>query len=75
MSLLNFQVERQVPLLTACELSGFSFKQSEIKEILTVSDFVSMSHPFIINVKKHVDEFNIDSLVEIVFHEVTHTSN
>lgn len=73
-STLNEEWKKRGAILlhTACNLSGFSFKQSEMKGIVTVSDFVSMSHPLIINVKKYIEKFDIDSLIEVVFHEVLH---
>ncbi len=57
---------------TACSVSGFKFKHSEMKCIVTVSDFVSMSHPFIVNVKKYRGVSNRDFLLEVVFHEALH---
>lgn len=64
--------EGQPLLKKACEISGLQFKQSEAKCILTLSDFVSMSHPFIVNVKKYVANNNLDFLTEVIFHEALH---
>lgn len=65
--------ERGQPLIELeVSISGLSFKQEEGKCILTLSEFVSMSHPLIVNVKKYLDGFNAELLVELIFHEVLH---
>ena len=57
----------------ANSLSNLSFKQKEMKCILTVSDFESISHPLIINVKNFIeDESKMSLFVDTVFHELLH---
>lgn len=68
----EWQKQGDILLSTASELSEFRFNQSEMKCIVTVSEFVSMSHPLIVNVKKYLDRSNIDFLMEVVFHELLH---
>lgn len=61
------------PLVSlATKLTGLSFQQKETKCILTVSSFVSMSHPLIVNVKKYIEGSAMDFLIEVIFHEVLH---
>lgn len=66
--------ERGQPLVDrAVELSGLAFKQSEAKCTLTLSDFVSMSHPLIVNVKKYLNgSADAEFLNEVIFHELLH---
>lgn len=59
-------------LTTACEVSGFDFKLSETRCTVTVGDFVSMSHPFIVNISKHLNSPDLDEVEEIIFHESLH---
>lgn len=56
----------------AIKLSGLTFKQNEARCTLTVSSFVSMSHPLIVNVKKYIGTSDIKFLNEVIFHEVLH---
>ncbi len=59
-------------LTEAKKISGFDFKQQEMKCLFTLSDFCSMSHPLVVNIKKYINADEISNLSEIVFHELLH---
>jgi hypothetical protein len=61
------------------ELTGKSFSRKELSVTLSVCNIVSMSNPFLINVKWFLKSFNkeeapspLHGFVELVFHEFIH---